>query len=514
MANRRAAFSLLLLLLAVPAWAEVDLRAVVKELRLKNGMLWLVVERHQAPVFTGMVRVRVGGSDEEPGYTGLAHLFEHMAFKGTPMLGTTDFEGEKKLLVEIAKAGDQLATLERAEKGDSGEAKALRSQLKELSAQEGKLTDENALATLYQLNGAVGLNATTDKDLTSYFVSLPKNRLALWANVEAQRLVSPVLRDFYTERDVVMEERRMSIDSSPGGAMYEELNQLAFTMSPYRWPVVGYSEDLAAMTLARADAFHRRFYVPSNSVGCIVGDVNFDELVPLLENTFGQIPAGPPPAGPTFAEPPSRAARRSTVHFEASPRVFIGIHKPAPPAKDDYVFDVLQVLLGEGRTGRLTKRLVLKDRIAQGAGVFAGPGARLDNLLIIAVTPLAGVKRDDVEKAVWDELERLKKEPVPEAELQKVRNRVAADHARSLDTDSELAGTLSYAQAVIGDWRYAADHPKVIAQLTAEDVMRVAKQYFVADNAVTVDLVNPKTPAPAPPSTAPPPRPVKKGGAK
>ncbi|MHB8874166.1 MAG: M16 family metallopeptidase [Myxococcaceae bacterium] len=518
MTLRRAAFSLLLplaLLFALPASAEVDLRAVVKEHRLKNGMLWLVVERHQAPVFTGFVRVRVGGADEEPGYTGLAHLFEHMAFKGTPVLGTKDFEAEKKLLKEIAQVGDRLATLERAGKGEAEDAKGLRERLKELSGQQGKLTDENALATLYQLNGAVGLNATTDKDLTSYFVSLPKNRLELWMNVEAQRLASPVLRDFYTERDVVSEERRMSIDSNPAGAMYEELNHIAFVMSPYRWPVVGYSEDLAAMTLTRADEFHRRYYVPANTVGCIVGDVNFDELVAMLEKTFGEIPAGPPPPSPTFAEPPGRAARRSTVHFEASPRVFVGVHKPAPPAKDDYVFDVLQVLLGEGRTGRLTKRLVLKDRLAQGAGAFTAPGARLDNLFIIAVTPLAGVKGEDLEKALWDELERLKTERVPEAELQKVRNRVAADNARSLDSDSELAGTLSYAQAVIGDWRYAADHPKVIATITAEDVMRVAKQYFVPENAVTVDLVNPKAPKPPPPPPAQaPPKPLKKGGTR
>ncbi len=505
MQNRRAAFSLSLwlgVLGALPAFAEVDLRAVVKEHRLSNGMLWLIVERPEAPVFTGTIRVRVGGADELPGQTGLAHLFEHMAFKGTPVLGTSDFAAEKKMLAEIASVGDRLALLERAGKGGGDEAKSLRDRLKALTVGEKKVTDDNALATLYQLNGAVDLNATTDKDVTSYYVSLPKNRLELWMNVEAQRLVSPVLRGFYTERDVVTEERRMRIDSSPGGALYEELTQLAFTMSPYRWPVVGYTEDLAAMTLESADAFHRRYYVPSNAVGCIVGDVKLGEVVPMLEKTFGAIPAADSPPAPEFSEPPSRAARRSTVHFEANPRVLIAFRKPAPPAKDDYVFDVLQVLLGEGRTGRLSKRLVLKDRIAQAAGTFGAPGSRLENLFVVAVTPLAGTTVAQVEHAVWDELERLKTELVPVTELEKVRNRVAADNARSLDTDSELAGTLSYAQAVIGDWRYAADHPKVIATLTAEDVKRVATQYFVADNSVTVDLANPKA------------EPVKKGGAK
>ncbi len=172
---------------------------------------------------------------------------------------------------------------------------------------------------MYQLNGGVGLNATTDKDVTSYFVSMPKNRLEMWLLSEAQRLCSPVLRDFYTERDVVQEERRMSIESSPGGTLYEELNQVAFTSSPYRWPTVGYSEDLSAMTLKKADTFHRTYYVPSNSVGTLVGDVKASEVQAMLEKTFGQIPASPPPPKPIFTEPPSAARARRPSTFRCEP---------------------------------------------------------------------------------------------------------------------------------------------------------------------------------------------------
>lgn len=458
--------------------------AEVKEHRLANGMVWLIVERPQAPVFTGFVRVKVGGLDEEVGHTGLAHLFEHMAFKGTPMLGTRDFEKEKPLLDKIANVGDQIAALERAGKPTT----ELRAQLAELSLKAKTLTDENALAKLYQLNGGVGLNATTDKDVTSYFVSLPKNRLELWLTVEAQRLCSPVLRDFYTERDVVQEERRMSIESNPGGALYEELNQLAFTMSPYRWPTVGYSEDLSAMSLKKADAFHRRYYVPANAVGAVVGDVKAAELIPLLEKTFGQIPTGPPPEAPVFSEPPSRVARRSTVTFDASPRVYFAFRKPTAPAKDDYVFDLLDVLLGEGRTGRLHKRLVLKDRLAQGVGTFGAPGSRLPNLFAIAVIPLQGASNEAIEKAVWEELERLKKEPVTDAELEKVRNRVTASQARSMESNAGLASSLSLFQTILGDWRYVLEQPKVVSSLTADDVKAAAQKYFVRENSVTVDL--------------------------
>lgn len=483
------------LLCCSTAWAG-DLRSIVKEHRLSNGMLWLVVERHQAPVFTGFIRVRVGGADEEPGYTGLAHLFEHMAFKGTPMLGTRDFEAEKKLLAEIAKVGDAIAALQRAGNGTSAQAAELKKKLAQLARQHGELTDENALASLYTLNGASGLNATTDKDTTSYFVSLPRNRLQLWLTVEAQRLAAPVLRDFYTERDVVQEERRMSIDSNPGGAIYEELNQLAFVSSPYRWPTVGYTEDLQAMSLRKAQEFRDRYYAPGNAVGCLVGDVDFEALKPQLEKTFGAIPARPLPPAPVFAEPPSRSQRRSTVFFDARPRIFLAFRKPPPPAHDDFVFDVIDVLLGEGRTGRLHKRLVLKDRLVQGIGVFGAPGSRLPNLFAITAVPLEGVKNEDVEKAIWDELEKLKTEKVSATELQKVRNRVTADHARALDTNSGLASALTSNQVVIGDWRYVADHPAKIEAIEPFEISQTAKKYFVRENSVVVELARPATGAP------------------
>lgn len=491
-------------LLAASVAGAADLKAAVKEHRLSNGMLWLVIERPQAPVFTGFIRLRVGGADEAPGETGLAHLFEHMAFKGTPMLGTTDFEAEKRLFVQIAEVGDAIAALQRAGQGASGKAQDLKVKLAELSKKHGDLTDENALAQLYTLNGAVGLNATTDKDTTSYFVSLPKNRLPLWLTVEAQRLAAPVMRDFYTERDVVQEERRMSIESNPVGALFEELNQVAFVSSPYRWPTVGYTEDLQAMSLRTAQAFRDRFYAPANAVGCLVGDVKFEELKPMLEKTFGAIPARPAPAAPVFAESVSRAQRRSTVFFDASPRLFLAFRKPPAPSHDDYVFDVLTVLLGEGRTGRLHKRLVLKDKLVQGVGVFGAPGNRLNNLFIVSVVPLKDVKNADIEKAIWDELEKLKVERVGPEELQKVRNRIAADHARSLDTNSGLASSLTADQIVIGDWRYSADHSAKIAQIESVEIVDTAKKYFVPENSVIVDLARPAEPA----------APAKKGGAK
>ncbi len=481
----------LLLLAPAPPSGGVDLEAQVHELVLGNGMRWLVVERHDAPVFSGCLAVRAGGADERPGETGLAHLFEHMAFKGTPVLGTKDWPKERALLPQIAEAGDRLAGLEREGKGGSDEAKAARAKLSQLSQQQKALTDENALATLYLLNGAVGLNASTDKDTTTYYVNLPKNRLELFLTVEAQRLAAPVLRDFYTERDVVEEERKMRIDSEPMGAMFEELTQAAFVSSPYRWPTVGYTGDLEAMTLEAATRFHRKYYVPGNVTGVLVGDLDAAALKPMLEATFGRIPPGPVPPGPQFAEPPQRAEVRSTVYFDASPRWWLAFHKPAPPSHDDDVFDVLQIVLGDGRTSRLYQRLVLKDHLAQSVGTFTAPGGRLPGLFGIAVTPLEGVTEERVQQAVWDELEKLGQQGPTAEELGKARNRITADLARTFSDASSLAAALAHSQAVEGDWRYLAHRPAVISALTAHDVQDVARRYFVHPGSVVVRLERP-----------------------
>jgi predicted Zn-dependent peptidase len=459
----------------------------VKEIRLANGMVWLVLERHDAPVFTGFVRVRVGGADEHPGITGLAHLFEHMAFKGTPRLGAKDWAAESALLPEIERVGDALARLNRAGKRDA----QLEAQFDALTKKHGALFDENALARLYQVNGGVGLNATTDKDLTSYFVSLPKNRLELWLEVEAQRFAAPVLRDFYTERSVVQEERLRSIETNPGGLMYEELMQLAFVTSPYRWPTVGYQGDLQAMTLEDAHAFFDRFYVASNAVGCVVGDVSAEALKPLLEKSFGALPNKPRPEGPIYAEPPVRSQRRAFVTFDAQPRMLIGFRKPAPPSREDAVFDVIDLLLSEGNSSRLQQRLVFKDRLAQGVGVFKGPGSRLDNLFVISVTPLAGVKPEQVEAAIFDELRKLSAETIQPEELDRVRRRISTDLWRALQTNSGAADSFSRAQTIFGDWRYPLELPKVIDSIEAAEVQAVAMKAFVKENSVIVTLVRP-----------------------
>jgi predicted Zn-dependent peptidase len=273
--------------------------------------------------------------------------------------------------------------------------------------------------------------------------------------------------------------------------MYEELMQLAFVTSPYRWPTVGYAGDLASMSLADARAFFDRHYVASNAVGCVVGDVDAAALRPLLEKTFGVLPTAPRPAAPFFSEAPVRSQRRGVVTFDAQPRLLIGFRKPRPPSREDAVFDVLNKLLSEGNTSRLQQRLVFRDRLAQGVGVFTGPGNRLDNLFVIAVTPLAGAKLEAIEAAVFEELARLGAEPVQQAELERVRRRISTDLYRTLQSNGGAAGALSRAQALYDDWRYPLELPKVIDSIEAAEVQAVARQAFVKENSVIVTLVKP-----------------------
>lgn len=460
----------------------------VQQLTLANGMVWLVVEQHDAPVFTGYVRVRAGGLDEEQGATGLAHLFEHLAFKGSPVLGTSDWPKERALLDELARVGDELTTLERSGQRGGARATELRARLAQLTAQHRDVADENALLRLYRVNGGTGLNATTDKDVTSYFVSLPKNRLELWLLTEAQRLAAPVLRDFYAERAVVEEERRSSIDANPAGLVYEELNQLAFVGSPYRWPTIGYEADLRGMTVARAHAFFERHYAPANAVGCIVGDVTLAQVQPLLERTFGLIPPRPRPAPPVFAEPPQRGPRRSVVRFDAGPRLMLAFRGPAAGSRGERVLEVVMQVLAQGNSARLTQRLVFQDRLAQSVRVFAGPGWRLDSLLVISALPMAGVSTAQLERAIWKELDRLKTEPVAPRELQKAKNQLAAERARLRASNRTLASVLSIYQALYGDWRVWLDWQRDVESVTAEDVMASAATLLTPERSSTVEL--------------------------
>ncbi len=471
--------------------AQGGLAERVVEHRLSNGLQLVMVERHQTPVVSCTIAYKVGGVNERSGMTGVAHLYEHMAFKGTRTLGTKDYRKETVILQRMDRAWSDLRKeQDKGPRGDQNKRVAYEKRFRDLELESEKYVVPNEIGEIYERNGAVGLNATTGKDLTRYVVSLPSNRLELWAAIESDRMAHAVLREFYKEKSVVLEERRLRYENSPSGRLYEAFLSAAFSAHPYGMPVIGWTSDLEALSRAQTETFFRTYYEPGNAVIAIVGDIDPGATVRLLEKYFGGIPAQPRPPAVVTVEPEPSGERRAEVEFEAEPAVLIGYHRPALDHPDDAVFDVIDSLLSGGRSSRLYKTLVKEKQLAVNVSTSTGvPGARYPNLFMIQATPRAPHTPNELETAIYAELDRLKSEPVQPRELQKGLNNLDADLIRSLDSNSGLASQLSYFQAVAGTWRYLLDNRDRIARVTAEDVSRVARQYFVKSNRVVATLV-------------------------
>lgn len=457
--TRLAALLLILALAPLPANAQ-DLESRVVEHTLKNGMRFLFVERHQAPVFSGVIIVKVGGVDEPNGRTGIAHMFEHMAFKGTHHIGIKNAEEEKPLLDQIRTVAAEFTRLRTSiPKRELDNLQTLESQLLKKAGEDASKEDPNLalsllkatqkdtdkqasphLATYIQMqtrqkelkalqekhkqlvvtnefwqtllaNGGTGMNAGTAKDYTIYYESLPANRLELWAMMESERLRDTVMREFYIERDVVAEERRGRTETNPNGKLREALVTTAFQAHPYGLPNIGWMSDINSFTFEDADAFRKTYYVANNMVGVLVGDFHTPDAIQIVNRYFEKLPSGPPPPEIRTQEPEQTGERRTIVEFDAEPQVLIAFHKPTAPHQDDYVFDLLDNLLSEGRSSRLYTRLVKQDRIASDVSTYGAPGSRYDNLFVISAQPIPPHTTQELETAIYEELDRLKTEP-------------------------------------------------------------------------------------------------------
>ncbi|MGI8907809.1 MAG: M16 family metallopeptidase [Candidatus Sumerlaeaceae bacterium] len=457
---------------------------------LKNGMKVFVYPRQGAPVFSGMIYVDAGSAEEQIGETGLAHLLEHMAFKGTPWIGTTNWNAERKILQQIDEVGALLNTERQKGVADEEKIKQLQDNLSALQKEQSNYTVPNEYDRIITHHGAQEVNATTDVDYTNYFMSVPTNKLELWAMMESERLVFPAWREFYQERDVVAEERRMRTEDTPTGKLWEEFLATSFRAHPYRMPTIGWMPDLYNLTIAKMDAFYKRWYVPENIIAVLVGDVKVEEVRPVMEKYFGTIPARPSPAKAITVEPPQRGEKRLQVMFDAQPQIMIGWHKPTFPDRDMYVCEVIQFLLSRnGRSSRLYERLVKRDGICQEVEAFTGPGDKYPNLFILYLTPRAPHTNAEAEKTALEEIERLKNEPIGDEELQRTRNQIDAQFLK------ELEGNLGFARK-LGYYYIASRDPDIIDKLrdemksvTPQDIQRVAQKYLTAENRTVGELV-------------------------
>lgn len=478
--------------LLLPAFAfGLSLEGRVKEYSLDNGMKILIMERHFAPVVSLYMRFKVGAVDEPKGETGTAHLLEHMLFKGTETLGTKGYKKEKKLLKAIGQLAEQIDEEIRKEgHADENKIAEWKLRLRVLQEEHKKWVVKDEIDALYAKNGAEGLNASTGYDITTYKVSLPANRIELWARIESDRMSNPVFREFYSEREVVREERRQREGTQPEGKLMENFLATAFVAHSYGRPIIGWDSDIKYLKKRKIEHFFRNYYCTNNAVVAVVGDVNPDEVIGTIEKYFGDIPPQEIVPALVSREPEQSGERRVEVEFEANPRLIIGYHKPTLPHFDDYVFDVIDMLLSDGRTSRLYKVLVEEKKIAVSVSTTNGmPGGRYPNLFAIFATPRSPHTCDELEEEIYKQIDRLSKEAVTAYELSKVKNRLEAGFIRSLASNAGLASRLSYYQTIAGDWRYLEEHLKVIERVTPEDIMEATRKYLIKRNRTVARIV-------------------------
>jgi predicted Zn-dependent peptidase len=478
---------------AAPRFEEAFMSRV-REHVLANGLRLLVLERHEVPVVSFVTMANVGSVDEHVGITGVAHIFEHMAFKGSREIGTTDYKAEQNALAAVDEAFDRMnAEKEKGAKADPKKVEALESEYKRLVDAARRYVVNNEYSVIVERNGGTGLNASTGSDSTQYFVSFPSNKLELWFMLEADRFREPVLREFYTEKDVVYEERRMRTESSPIGKLIEEFLAVAFKAHPYGYPTIGHGSDIQHLTRREAAEFFRAHYVPNNLTVAIVGDVDFGQCVALAEKYFGTLERGPDYRPVTTVEPPQEGEKRVEVESPAQPFVGIGWHRPAASDPDDAVYDVIQEILAGGRSSRLYTRLVKEKQIALQAAAFTGfPGQKYPNLFVVYGLPSVGHTTDELEKALIEETDRLTKEPPAADELARVKTEARAGFIRSLASNHGLALSLATAQTIYGDWREAFRGLRKLEAVTADDVLRVSKALFQKKNRVVGKIVAPE----------------------
>jgi len=481
---------LAVLAVAAPARA-FDLESRVKEFTLDNGLKVLVLERAGSPTFAAHISFKVGSVEESSGHTGAAHMLEHMLFKGTTSLGTLDWRKERPLLDKVNRLGD---ALDKARlRGENADAlKKLEAELAAAQAEQKTYIESEVYSRLYQAEGGVGFNAGTSKDTTNYIIRLPVEKLRLWAEIESQRLKDAVFREYYSERDVVREERRSSYENQPSGKLYERFLAAAFIAHPYGWPIIGWESDLATLPLSEMERFYKTWYVPNNTVIAIVGAAPFDEVKNVVTRHFGAIPAKPLPDRVVTSEPAQGGERRVTVESDANPTFMMGFHKPTWPDRDDQVFEVIHNLLADGRSSRLKKSLVYERKVAVSVETWEAPGSRYPNLFVVSGDPRLPHTVADVERAVWDELEKLKREPVSERELTKVINNIEADLIRGMASDYGMARLLASYQQIAGDWREALRAIEKVKSVTAADIMRVATTYLTRGNMTMATLTQVK----------------------
>jgi predicted Zn-dependent peptidase len=458
---------------SLQALRNLEKKVVVKT--LANGLKVIIYPRGAAPVFGAVTIVGAGGVDEFPGETGISHMLEHMAFKGTKFFGTKDVKKETEIL-------DKIEELARKTKSGNEFTKEQKKEWQDLHSELAKLTDSTQLDREFKLRGEVGLNASTGNELTTYYVSMPKNAFEFWAWIESERILNPIMREFYKERDVVLEERRMRLEDSPENKLYDQMMRVVFEKHAYRNPVIGYAEDIGYLTAKQTADFQKRFYVPQNMVVAIAGDVNSNEDFELIKKYFERIPKGPDPVRPSEVEPEQLAERTTKLKLNAEPINLIAYKKPNYPHPDDPALTLMQYLLAGSKISPMYKKLVLEKKMLSMLDVFEAPGSKYPNIILFHLVNKKPHSNAEVLKEFDLVIEEFKKSEISLAQLDIAKRSLAMEFLSPLSSNIEIAKTLATSQLIYGTWNESLKWLELMLQVKPEDIKRVTKKYLVKNS--------------------------------
>lgn len=453
----------------------------VTEFTLDNGLHFIIIERHDAPVVSFYTQVKVGGIDEPKGNTGIAHIFEHLAFKGNHYVGTTDWEAEKKAIAKMDAAYKAWLTESYKNNPDSAYIKKKWSEFEAHQKDAKSYVVNNEFSQIVDRNGASGMNASTRWDFTDYYLSFPSNKAELWFTLEGGRFREPTYREFYVEKEVVREERNMRTESDPFGRLLEDFFSVAFTAHPYGRPIVGWNSDITASTIDDAHKFYETYYVPSNITIGIAGDVDPKQMKKFAETYFGSMKGKGKVAPPvTTIEPEQRGERRLVLEENSQPLMMIGYHTVSATHPDYEPLILLGRVLTSGRTSVLYKSLVEEQQLALQLQNFEGiPGTRYPGLYLSLYIPNAGVELDSLEQAIYTEIESVKEGSITQDQLDRVRTSLRANTIRGLANNTGLASNFVQTYVEQGDWRDVFKQLDRYNAVTLEDIQRVAKKYLI-----------------------------------
>ncbi|MCK5147205.1 insulinase family protein [bacterium] len=457
---------------------------------LSNGMKWIVFERHDAPIVSFNLYADVGSANESYGITGISHLLEHMAFKGTEIVGTNNYDEEKLALSSLDSVYALLQTEKAKINPEKQRLEILQSAFDMFQAKAKTYVITNELVDLFDNEGEAGLNAGTGTDNTEYTNALPSNRLEFWMALTSDRFMNPVFREFYKERNVVIEERRLRTETQPIGRLMEDLFASAFKSHPYHHSVVGHMSDIQAITRQDVIDYFNKFYIPSNIVVGIAGDVKPKEVFAMAEKYFGRIPGSAKPLPPRTIEPEQWGQRRVKVEAQSQPILLFGYHRPAAKHSHDAALGALANILGQGRSSWLYTELVKKQKIAIDCGAFNGfPGNKYPNLIAFYAVPAQGHTAQECLDAIDIIIEKAKTEAVIPNELNKYKRNTKKGMINTMKSNAGIASALCNAEIKLGGWKKFFEEYEDVQKLTADDVMEMAHTYLNKKNRTIAEIV-------------------------